>query len=54
MFVTGMKNVDVDVNGRKFETVLLSLTGDIDLSKIGSLTKKMNLPEELNDAGKKN
>ncbi len=53
MFVTGMKNVDVDVNGRKIETVLLSLTGDIDLNKIGSLTKKMNLPEELNEAGKK-
>ncbi|MGB5555440.1 MAG: DUF4252 domain-containing protein [Flavobacteriaceae bacterium] len=56
MFVTGMKNsgVDVEVNGRKFETVLLSLTGDIDLNKISSLTKKMNLPEELNEAGKKN
>ncbi len=54
MFVTGMNKVDVEVNGRKFETVLLSLTGDIDLRKIGSLTKKMNLPEELNDAGKKN
>lgn len=53
MFVTGMKNVDVDVNGRKFETVLLSLTGDIDLNKINSLTNKMNLPEELNKAGKK-
>ncbi|MBU2976322.1 DUF4252 domain-containing protein [Zobellia sp. B3R18] len=51
MFVTGMKS-DIDVNGRKFETVLLSLTGDIDLNKIGSLTKKMNLPEELNEAGK--
>lgn len=53
MFVTGMGKVDVDINGRKFETVLLSLTGDIDLNKIGSLTKKMNLPEELNKAGKK-
>jgi len=53
MFVTGMKNVDMDVNGRKFETVLLSLTGDIDLNKIGSLTSKMNLPEELKKAGKK-
>ena len=53
MFVTGMKNIDVDVNGRKIETVLLSLTGDIDLNKIGSLTKKMNLPEELNEAGNK-
>ncbi|WP_411031994.1 DUF4252 domain-containing protein [Spongiimicrobium sp. 3-5] len=53
MFVTGMKH-DVEVDGRKFETVLLSLTGDIDLNKINSLTKKMNLPEELNKAGKKN
>lgn len=54
MFVTGLSNVDVEVNDRKFETVLLSLTGDIDLNKINSLTKKMNLPEELNKAGKKN
>lgn len=54
MFVTGISNSDVEVNGRKFETVLLSLTGDIDLNKIGSLTSKMNLPEELNEAGKKN
>lgn len=52
MFVTGMKNVEAD--GRKFETVILSLTGDIDLNKVSSLTKKMNLPEELNEAGKKN
>ncbi|SHI96391.1 DUF4252 domain-containing protein [Pseudozobellia thermophila] len=53
MFVTGIQNADIDVNGRKLETVLLSLTGDIDLNKIGSLTKKMNLPEELNEAGKR-
>ena len=55
MFVTGIKDVEVEMNGaeRKFETVLLSLTGDIDLNKINSLTKKMNLPEELNKAGKK-
>ena len=52
MFVTGMKNVEAD--GRKFETVILSLTGDIDLNKISSLTKKTNLPEELNEADKKN
>jgi hypothetical protein len=52
MFVTGIKNVDVEINNRKFETVLLSLTGDIDLNKIGSLTQKMNLPSELNKAGK--
>ncbi len=51
MFVNGIK--DVDINDRKVETVLLSLTGDIDLNKINSLTKKMNLPDELNKAGKK-
>jgi len=50
MFVTGMK--DVEANGHKFETVLLSLTGDIDLNNISSLTKKMNLPKELNEAEK--
>lgn len=53
MFVSGLKDVDVDMNGRKFETVLVSLTGDIDLNKIGSLTKKMNLPDDLNKAGGK-
>lgn len=51
MFVTGIK--EIEANGRKFETVLLSLTGNIDLNKISSLTNKMNLPEELNKAGKK-
>jgi len=53
MFVTGIKNVDVDINDRQIETVLLSLTGDIDLTKIGALTKKMDLPDELNKAEKK-
>ena len=52
MFVTGINNTDLEINNRKFETVLLSLTGDIDLNKIGSLTQKMNLPTELNKAGK--
>lgn len=51
MLITGIKDVEAD--GRKFETVLLSLTGDIDLNKINSLTKKMNLPKELNEAGKR-
>ncbi len=54
MLVTGINNVDMEINDRKIETVLLTLTGDIDLTKIGSLTKKMNLPEELNKAEKKN
>jgi len=53
MFVTGIKNMDVEVNDRQVETVLLTLTGDIDLTKIGSLTRKMNLPEELEKAEKK-
>jgi len=48
MFVSGMKNVDVD--GRKFETVLVSMTGDIDLNQIGAITNKMNLPKELKNA----
>lgn len=52
MFVTGINNDNVEINDRKIETVLLTLTGDIDLTKIGALTKKMNLPEELNKAEK--
>lgn len=51
MFVSGMK--DLKVEGRNFETVLVSITGDIDLNKIGTLTKKMNLPEEMKKAGGK-
>ncbi|MGB5227004.1 DUF4252 domain-containing protein [Eudoraea sp.] len=53
MFVTGFDNDNIEINDRQIETVLLTLTGDIDLTKIGSLTKKMNLPEELNKAEKK-
>jgi hypothetical protein len=50
MFMTGMneltKNSDVNINGKKLEveTVLLSLTGDIDLRKIGEITNGMNVP----------
>jgi len=51
MFVTGLKEIEAD--GRRFETVLLSLTGNINLNKISSLTNKMNLPKELNKAGEK-
>lgn len=50
MFVTGIKNVELE--DRQVETVLLTLTGDIDLTKIGALTRKMNLPEELNKVEK--
>ncbi len=50
MFVSGIK--DVNIKGRKFETVLVTMTGDIDLNKIGAITNKMNLPQELNNAAK--
>lgn len=50
MFITGIKEVKLDK--RRYETVLLSITGDIDLNKISSLTQQMNLPEELNKVGK--
>lgn len=51
MFMTDINKVKID--DRNVETVLLTLTGNIDLNKISSLTKKMNLPEELNEAGNK-
>ncbi|NNF19399.1 MAG: DUF4252 domain-containing protein [Flavobacteriaceae bacterium] len=54
MFVTGINNTGVKIEDREIETVLLSLTGDIDLTKIGALTKKMDLPQELNKAQKSN
>ncbi|ADV47414.1 hypothetical protein Celal_0056 [Cellulophaga algicola DSM 14237] len=52
MFVTGIGNLKTDINGRTIETVLVSITGDIDLNNIGALTNKMNLPKELNKVGK--
>lgn len=60
MFVNGLKEVTKDanitINGekREIETVLLSLTGDIDLRQISKLTSKMNIPggEQLEKAGK--
>lgn len=53
MFVSGIGNAkSINLNGQKIETVLLSITGDIDLNKIGTLTNKMDLPKELNKAGK--
>jgi len=56
MFVTGIKDLNLEVNGRKLETVLLSLSGDIDLKKIGKLTEKMDLPggDQLGKAKKGN
>lgn len=51
MLVTELKNVNL--NGRKFETVLLSITGDLDLEKISLLASKMNLPEELGELNRR-
>lgn len=62
MFVTGLKEFtkgeDITINGKKreIETVLLSLTGDIDLRQISKLTNQMNIPggKHLEKAGDKN
>ncbi|MBU2950037.1 DUF4252 domain-containing protein [Tamlana agarivorans] len=50
IFVNGvdkiLKDQGVEVNGEKrdIETVVVSLTGDIDLKQISKLTDKMNIP----------
>jgi hypothetical protein len=61
MFVNGLKEItagqDISINGekREFESVLLTLTGDIDLRQISKLTNSMDLPggEQLKKAEKK-
>jgi hypothetical protein len=61
MLVSGLKELtkgeDITINGKKreIETVLLSLTGDIDLREISKLTNQMNIPggKHLEKAGKK-
>lgn len=60
MLVTGLKemtkNSDIEINGKKreFETVLLTLTGDIDLRQVSKLTNSMDMPggDQLKKAGK--
>ncbi|SNZ00588.1 DUF4252 domain-containing protein [Flagellimonas pacifica] len=47
MFVTGIDDKEHGGNHHNFETVLLTMTGDIDLTKVGSLTKKMKLHKGL-------
>ncbi|WP_106145707.1 DUF4252 domain-containing protein [Flagellimonas meridianipacifica] len=49
MFATGLDEKD---KKHDVETVLLTMSGDIDLTKVGSLTEKMNLPKHLNKAKK--
>jgi len=59
MFVNGLKEMtageDITINGKKreIETVILSLTGDIDLRQISKLTDKMDMPggKHLKKAG---
>ena len=61
MFINGldavMKDSDITVNGKKrsIETVVISLTGDIDLNQVSKLTQKMDLPggKELEKKSKK-
>lgn len=52
MFVQG---AELKLDGRKAETVLLTLTGDFDLNKVSKLTKEMNIPggEHLKKVKKK-
>ena len=47
MFVTGIEDKHGRKHGRNFETVLLTMTGDIDLAKVGALSKKMKLHKGL-------
>ncbi|MEM1003287.1 MAG: DUF4252 domain-containing protein [Bacteroidota bacterium] len=61
MFVNGLKEMtkgqDITINGekREFESVLLTITGDIDLRQISKLTNSMDLPggDQLKKAEKK-
>lgn len=61
MFMSGLKELtegqDIEINGKKrvFETVVLSLTGDIDLRQISKITNSMDIPggEQLKKAGEK-
>lgn len=62
MFVNGLKELtkdqDITINGekREIETVILSLTGDIDLREVSKLTNQMDVPggKHLKKAGEKN
>ncbi len=61
MFVTGLKEImdedGIEINGKKreIETVLLTLTGDIDLRQVSKITNQMDIPggDQLKKAGDK-
>ncbi|MCV6630685.1 MAG: DUF4252 domain-containing protein [Flavobacteriaceae bacterium] len=44
---------NINIKGEDIESVVLTLTGDIDLNKIHYLTEQYNLPKELNEVNKK-
>lgn len=54
--MTEGQNIKINGKDRDIETVILSLTGDIDLRQIGKFTDKMDVPggKHLKKAGKKN
>ncbi|MCA0132237.1 DUF4252 domain-containing protein [Winogradskyella alexanderae] len=62
MFITGLKEMtkdsNIEINGekREFETVVMTLTGDIDLRQVSKITNQMDIPggEQLKKAEKKN
>ena len=61
MFITGLKEMtkdqNIEINGKKreFETVVMTLTGDIDLRQVSKITNQMDIPggEQLKKAGDK-
>lgn len=61
MFITGLKELtkdqNIEINGQKreFETVVMTLTGDIDLRQVSKITNQMDIPggEQLKKAGEK-
>ena len=61
MFVSGLKEItegqDIEINGKKreIETVLLTLTGDIDLRQVSKITNQMDIPggDQLKKASEK-
>lgn len=62
MFINGLKEMtqgqNIEINGkqREVETVIVSITGDVDLREISKITSGMNIPggEQLEKATKKN
>ncbi|MBA6151298.1 DUF4252 domain-containing protein [Gelidibacter maritimus] len=60
MYISGLKELtedaNIEINGEKraFETILVSIIGDVDLREISKITDKMNVPggEHLEKAGK--